>query len=368
MKQTIKFALLFVVVIAFALPGTALAKSLTDDKVVAGGTFTLREGETIDGNLVIFGGAVNLEDGSRVNGDVVLMGGTLDIDGFVNGNVVGIGGVVSLGGSAVVDGDLTTLAATLNRAVGARVEGDVISGFQTPFRFSFPGRVFVPDVPNVEVRVPTIWNVLWFFFRTFLWAALAILLVMFLPVHTQRTATTIVRQPVLAGGVGLLTAIVAPLLLVGIAITIILIPVSLVGALIVAVAWFFGRVALGLEIGKRFAEISNQDWPQAVAAGVGTFILTFVVDGANTLIPCVGWLFPALVGMVGLGGVLLSRFGTQLYPPYLARESTVPPSQTSASLQPPDVPVDESLGGSSEEPPSSSPDDDSDNELDGSRQ
>ncbi len=281
---------------------------------------------------------VTLEEGSRVNGDVVLFGGTISIGGNVQGSVVGIGGVVSLEDAAVVGGDLTTLAASLNRAEGSQVQGDVITGFQSPFGDSIPGRVIVPEVPNVVVRETPFWSAMWFFFRTFLWSALAVILVMFLPAHIERTATTIIRQPVLAGGVGLLTAIVAPLLLIGIAITIILIPVSLVGALILAIAWLFGRIALGMEIGKRFNETAGQDWPPAVAAAVGTFILTFVVDGADALIPCVGWLIPALVGIVGLGGVILSRFGTQYYPQYLQQGTAMSSTSPPEPLEPPAPP------------------------------
>jgi cytoskeletal protein CcmA (bactofilin family) len=354
MKQTIRLTLLFVVFISLALPGTAFARGLHDDKVVAGGAFTLRSGETLDGSLVVFGGAVTLEEDSRVNGDVVLLGGTVNINGNVQGSVVGIGGVVSLGGSAVVDGDLTTVAATLNREEGARIEGQIITGFRPSVDLPLPGGVYIPEVPNVGFSVPPFLNVIWFVFRTFLWAALAVLLVMFLPTQTERAANAIVRQPVLAGGIGLLTAIVAPLLLIGIAITIILIPVSLVGALVLAIAWFFGRIALGLEIGKRFEQMANQTWPPAVAAGVGTFVLTFIVDGAGELLSCVGWIFPAVVGILGLGGIFLTRFGTQSYPPY-PEARPVPPAQPPASpASPSDKPEDASLAMPLEEPPSSS--------------
>jgi cytoskeletal protein CcmA (bactofilin family) len=347
MKQTIKLALLLVVFISLALPGTAFARGLHDDKVVAGGAFTLRSGETLDGSLVVFGGAVTLEEGSRVNGDVVLLGGTVNVNGNVQGSVVGIGGVVSLGSSAVVDGDLTTVAATLNREEGARIEGQIITGFRPSVNMPLPGGVYIPEVPNVGFTVPPFLNVIWFVFRTFLWAALAVLLVMFLPTQTERAADAIVRQPILAGGIGLLTAIVAPLLLVGIAITIILIPVSLVGALVLAIAWFFGRIALGLEIGKRFEQMTNQTWPPAVAAGVGTFVLTFIVDGAGELLSCLGWIFPVVVGILGLGGIFLTRFGTQRYPPYLEAQP-LPPSQTPS---PPAAPSDSPAG----EPPALPP-------------
>lgn len=349
MKQTVKYALLLVLLAALALPGTTLARSLQDDRVIAGGTFVLRSGETQDGNLLILGGAVTLEEGSQVNGDVVLMGGTLSVDGTVNGNIVGIGGVVSLHSHAVVQGDVTTLAATLTPDPGSVVYGQVVSGFRSPFQFTIPGSVQVPSVPDISVRLAPLWEGMWFLFRTFMWAALAVLLVMFLPNQAERTAQAVVDQPVLAGAVGLLTAVVVPLLLIAMAITIILIPVSLIGGIVLAIAWILGRIALGLEVGRRIALNLRQDWPLAVAAGIGTFVLTLVVDGIDLVLPCVGWLFPALVGLLGLGGVVLTRFGTQVYPPPTGGYPAYPPASSSP---PPEAPVD-SPGASVYESPAS---------------
>jgi hypothetical protein len=342
MKFTLKFTFLLVLLAALALPGTALARGLQDDRVVAGGTFTLRSGQTQDGNLLIMGGAVTLEEGSLVNGDVVLMGGTLAIAGTVSGDIVGIGGVVSLRASAVVQGDLTTMAATLNRDPGSVVSGQIVTGFrgfrglQPPFQFNFPDGEGTPTQPNVQVNVSPVWDGIWFLFRTFMWAALAVLLVMFLPNQIERTAQAVVSQPVLAGAVGLLTSVVAPLLLIGLAITILLIPVSLIGGAVLVVAWFLGRIALGLEIGRRMALNLRQDWPLAVAAGIGTFVLTLVVDGIGHIVPCIGWIFPLLVSILGLGGVLLTRFGTQAYPP---PHSYYPVSPPPARPMPPQAPA-----------------------------
>lgn len=337
MKRLIYLVFVMVLFTSIAIPSIVYAKELHDDKIVAGGTFILSNGDTLDGNLLVFGGSATLEKGSQVNGDVALLGGTLNIDGEITGNVVGFGGVVNLGATALVEGDLTTLAATLNRDQGSRVNGQIVNGLQTPFHFEFPGVTVisppeipaVPSVPTVQVGITPIWNVMWFFFRTFLWAALAVLVAMFLPVATRRTASALVSQPVLVGGIGLITTIITPLLLIGIAITIILIPISLVGVLAMAVAWFFGRVVIGFEVGQRLAEMFKQDWPAAVAAGIGTFILALVVDGARELIPCVGWLFPAMVGVIGLGAVVLTRFGTQSYPPTSAVSSVINPQPAS---------------------------------------
>jgi hypothetical protein len=247
------------------------------------------------------------------------MGGTLSIDGIVAGNVVGIGGVVTLGEHAVIEGDLIVIAGELNREDGAVVEGQVVNGFQIPYSWLALRRINVPDIPDVtQVGFPfsPIWSGLWFFFRTFLWAAVAALVVIFVPNPTDRVARAITAQPILSGGVGLLTTIVSPLVLLLLGITIILIPVSLLGALILVVGWFLGRVALGMEVGRRIGNAFHKDWPAAVDAGLGTFTLVLVVDGMGSLIDCVGWIVPALVGIMGLGGVILTLFGTRSYPPH----------------------------------------------------
>jgi hypothetical protein len=136
-----------------------------------------------------------------------------------------------------------------------------------------------------------------------------------LPKPIQHTAKTALEQPILSGGVGLLATVGFPLLLIGIGITIVLIPISLTGFLVMALAWFLGRVALGVEIGRRIAPLFKQDWALPLCAGVGTFTLTFVVDAVIKIIPCIGWLFALLIGVLGLGAVALTRFGTQPYNP-----------------------------------------------------
>ena len=342
MKRITKFTLLLVMLACFILPSTAFAKGIYDDKIVAGGSFTLNSDETLDGNLFIFGGAVTLEEESLVEGDILLMGGTISIDGRVEGDVVGIGGVIRLGETAEVEGDLTAMGAAVHRDPGAEVEGQVIKGIEGPFSFPIPLPI-IPDVPNVPnvpdiPRVPNfpgfdfgvnpLWTGLWFLFKTFLWAALAVLVVMFLPKPIKRTSDAIVAQPILSGGVGLLTVIVVPLLLIILAITIILIPISLVGALALAVAWFLGRIAIGYEVGRRLAKMLDKDWAPAVSAGVGMFLLALVVDATGQFIPCIGWIFPAMVAVIGIGGLLLTRFGTQSYPPETGTADVVIDSET----------------------------------------
>lgn len=317
MSKYLKYMILLATLIVLIVPSTAYAKGVYDDRVVAGGTFTLESGETLDGSLIVFGGSAIAEEETIIKGDVVVLGGIAGLDGLVEGNVVGIGGVINLNENALVQGDLTTFAGALNRDLGASVEGQVVTGIDTPAlgwtnSFNFPS--FTPFEQNFNPFAFSFWRILWFIFRTLLWGALAALVTMFLQNPTSRTSKAIINEPVVSGGVGLLAIILTPIVLVLLAITCILSPISLIGALVLVVAWVFGRIAIGLEIGKRIAKSLSREWSLPLSAGVGTFALSLVVDSVGSFIFCVGWLVPLVVGLFGLGGVILTRFGTQSYP------------------------------------------------------
>ncbi|MDD5370006.1 MAG: polymer-forming cytoskeletal protein [Anaerolineaceae bacterium] len=313
MKSSIKVILL-VVLAMLVLPTTVLASNPGTppqaDKVVFGGTYTLASNDTLDGNLAVFGGSATVEKNATVTGDVVLAGGSLSIDGQVNGNVSALGGSIFLGDTAVVQGDVTTMGAALHRGANTRIMGKVINGFQGPFQVNVPE--VTPAFRLGDTFKPLV-DVLWFFFRTLALAALAMLLVLFLPNPTERIGQSILAEPVTAGGLGLLTVIIAPILVVVLAITILLIPVSLLAVFLLIIAGLFGWIAVGTEVGKRIAQMFKGGWPLAVSAGIGTFVISLVA-GAMNVVPCVGWVGSALVSMLGLGGVILTRFGTIPYP------------------------------------------------------
>lgn len=340
MKKLVNYTLFVLLVLALFWPSTAYAKGpfdvRFDDKVIFGGTYTLESGQSLDGSLVIFGGVVTTEADSTVNGDVVLIGGVAEIAGSVNGNFVGIGGAVDLLGTALVNGDLVTIGATLNRDEGARITGQIVDGLGTPFTIDFedgpsheiptipdmPEMPEMPDMPELPStpstpRIKAVFNpvleILWFFFRTFVIALLAVLVVIFFDKQTRLVSNAAIDQPLITGAAGLLTAFLTPLALVALTLTIILIPVTCVAALVLVVAWLFGYIAVGLEIGRRIAQMFNVEWAPAVSAGVGTFLL-FLVLGGIGFIDCVGWLPQFLIGLWGLGAVVMTRFGTQKYP------------------------------------------------------
>jgi hypothetical protein len=324
----------------WVFPRNNLAQGSSGDRLVLGGTFTLKSGETQEGSLFVLGGNVQLDQGSHVQGDIVLLGGSINANGEVDGSVTAVGGSINLAATAVVQGDVNDIGGSINRDPEARVKGQINSSSGGPFPpIVIPGQIRVPNVnwtPDYGWSLVGLFGkMLWWLGRSFIWAILALLLVLFLPEHVERAAAAVVEQPVIAGGLGLMTIVVAPLLLVVIMITIIGIPFSLLGIFLLVVAWAFGVITVGLEIGKRLARALKQEWAPAVEAGLGTLVLTLVANGIGGLIPCVGWMVPALVGMLGLGAVLLTRFGTVNYPP----GTMLTPQPPASPPTPPEPPV-----------------------------
>ena len=141
MKKTIQLLILTLLIMAVIIPSTVSASGFKDDKVIFGGNFTLKSGESLDGDLVVFGGNIVLETDSTVNGDTVVLGGNVSSDGIVNGNLVALGGFVELRDKAQVIGDLTVLGSSYEQADGAFISGNIITEETVPFEFDWPSGI-----------------------------------------------------------------------------------------------------------------------------------------------------------------------------------------------------------------------------------
>jgi len=311
------FTLLFILALVLIPTQNVHASALLDGRVVFGDNFTLKSGETLTGDLVVVGGSAIVEENATVRGDLVVVGGSLTLDGAVIGDSAIIGGSAVLGATAVIKGDLVTVGGAVNQDPGARVEGQVVTNVPAPdIRIpempSVP-RVTVPPQPNFSFDFNPVARAMQVLFTAILLAALSMLATLFLGPQMERVSQVATSQPIIAGSFGLLTMVLLPFLVVILAVTILLIPVSLLVVVVAAFAWLFGVIALGAEVGERFTSAINQSWAPALTTGFGTFLL-MLVSGGIGMVPCVGWFVPFLVAMLGVGGVVLTIFGTRPYP------------------------------------------------------
>jgi hypothetical protein len=263
-----------------------------------------------------------------------MIGGNTEVSGTLAKDLVLIGGQVHLKDTAVVHGDIATVGGQVSRDPKAQVDGNMVENIPAP-TIEIPNLPIRPNLPNVpNVPKPPIIHVdanpfgeaMNVILRAIAVAALAMLLALFLQPQLERVSDAILRQPVLAGSFGLLAAVVAPLAILILVVTIILIPVALLVVIVLPLAWLFGIIALGQEVGERFTQGINQTWAPVLTTGFGTFLL-MLVGGYIGMIPCVGWIAPFLIGVVGIGGVILTWFGSRSGPGTLAVQPVeVPPA------------------------------------------
>jgi len=334
MKTILKFASVMLLTILLFLPtqSAGATNGAYEGQVVFGQSFTLKSGDTMNGDLLVFGGSATIENGATVNGSVVLFGGNLTVNGTVNGDMAITGGSASLGADAHITGNLTTVAASLDRSEGSLVDGQIyntatswISNGENS-NIPQPVKPIVPVVPPVKFQFQPLLSVLNALGQSLGIAVLAMLVMLFLAPHADRVAHAIIAQPLTAGGLGLLTVIVAPIAIVLSVVTLILIPLAPIIVIALVVAGVFGWIAIGYEVGQRFVGAIHQTWHPAFSAGLGTFALTLVAK-VLTGIPvlnCVGWLVPFLLSMAALGAVLMTRFGTQVVTAPTTQAAVIP--------------------------------------------
>lgn len=324
MKNKPLFSLLLLLMltlsISLALPGKVLAQGpippdINGDQVVVGNVFTLSQGQVLNGDLAVMGGSAELEINSVVNGNIAIVGGSIEISGRVNGDISAVGGQIHLTQNAVISGDIIAPAGVLLQDPGARVDGEIITQQNIPWReMPINPETYNPTPNWFRHGMDLVGNILGGIFTSLALAALALVLALLFARPMQTVAHTIATEPVLSGGAGLLTLLITPLILVLLAITIILLPVTIIGLLVLGIALTLGWVGLGLELGNRLAVLFKSQWATPVAAGVGTLVLTLLSYMLNFL-PCCGWIVNLVLGAIGLGAVILSRFGSMPYQP-----------------------------------------------------
>ena len=288
--------------------------------------YTLEEGKRLDGDLIVFNGDVTLEAGSRVQGSVITWNGSAKVEGTVERDLVVSGGDITLGEDARVAGDVVcSWNCDLEQKAGARVGGGIIEG--VPLRGLQLDRVRgVPQIPSL----PKIWasgpgRVLNWMLRAIrslvaimVVAAVAGLVALIWPQQTAQVGRAVVEAPLPSLGIGLLTVVAGTALIVALAITICLSPVAILAALALSAAGLFGWIAVGGVVGERLLRALNaREIAPLWAAGLGALLITLIGTGLSSafcLAP-LGWLMILALGSIGLGAVVLTRFGTTAYVP-----------------------------------------------------
>jgi hypothetical protein len=348
-----KFTFALVVIVVLIFPTAAFAQGPGGgDEVIFNESYRLESGESLDGNLIVFGGSADLERDSTVEGDIMQFGGRVTLSGEVIGSVEIFGGVFEMTESAVIHGDFSNIGGDVQRSPDAQVLGeefgamDLSRTLMIPFfmgsngifgeRAGLENLGFLDFLAQPEFMSPRVSLERSFDFGDFdssfapypiggplqeflsaliqalFYGILAALIVLFLQRPADRVRRAAAVQPFLAGGLGLITIVLAVPILILIGLTLILLPLSAFAFFALLALVIFGWVAIGMEVGSRVGLMFRRDWHPALAAGVGVLALS-LAKAALWQIPCVGGLLTLVVASVGLGALWLTRLGTREY-------------------------------------------------------
>jgi hypothetical protein len=287
------------------------------------------------GARVRFGGDVTVAEDEAIGDDVVAILGSARVDGRVDGNVVAVGGSIHLGPKASVRGDVTAVGGSVERADGTEVSGQINEiriGRPTfgPFVNFHPWRDWHWFGDTVRNPFGGSFDLMATLVRVGLVGLLAALMIAVVPTPVRRVADRVATEPWRSGFVGLaaqllfvpllvITVVILAVSIIGIPL-LLLVPFALIAVAIALVMGFAGSAcALGRWIGSRAGSGVPGLLVSLVVGLAMVFALTIIARFLGLAGLPVGILLGAVLAVgffveyvawtVGLGGVLLSRFG-----------------------------------------------------------
>jgi hypothetical protein len=255
------------------------------------------------GDLLVLGGKGTLLPDFTLKGSLHLVSGQLDLQGQVLGDVTLLGGDLTLSPTARLGGNLNLGGGTLHPSAGSVIEGRIHTGSSIP----------LPDLPERNAT-PLGATLLRNLLNALMLSLSAAFLTRYFPHGITRVGEAASRHALVSGSIGLLVGVVGISLLVTMAYTILLIPVSLLGLFALGLAVIFGWIGLGATAGRLIGRIMNHPFSSAKSAFIGTMVFVLVLELISSL-PLVGGLLGIIAAAIGLGAVALTRFGLQRFVP-----------------------------------------------------
>ena len=305
------------------------------DQLIFGETYILEEDMVLDGNLVAINSIVIIKENALVTGDIILINSSINLNAEVYGSLISFSGTVNLFEEARIHGDLMTPGAETFHAVGSEVLGKVMTSELNEvndIEYFNDIESLLNDVDLTNDSNSSSWfnnfdqnsvmsplaRGLWIIFSSFIVSVVAAFVVLAFRNRIKNVSATIRNNSLESGGFGLATMfVIFPIIFVifGIlAITIILLPISLLVYVLMALITFVGWVMGSIEIGRIILKSLKQEWSEPIIAGIGAFVMNLIIMILNLIFwGIVGSILGLVITSVGVGALLLSKFGSTEY-------------------------------------------------------
>jgi len=272
-----------------AADGVCTAES--QNRPAFGQSFVVEKGDVVCGDITLFGSTLDVK--GQVWGDILAFGSNIHIAGTVSGNINLYGGSATLQNHSRIHGNINLFGGNQRVEAGAHLDGKIDNRSQHV-------SLWLPGI-NTGFAFP--------FIQIVVWVVLGLALISLLPEHVMFVRTTVTSKTRRSLLLGLLSLVLAPTILIVLIALIILIPLAIILAIGLIAAWALGTIAIGWLVGEYIMRvIAPQHNTRLAQVSVGLTVLMLVGS-----LPYVGWIVSVGAGVLGLGAVFLSRYGTRLY-------------------------------------------------------
>ena len=269
---------------------------------------TINVNGNIDGDLLVGGNTINIASTARIGGDFLFGAATVRIDGPVEGYIKGGGGEVTFTNG--VQGDIELKVDNLTIASTADIQGNLTyfseneANIQSGAQIGGTTTHKVPEVKEPAKAAP--FSGIWGKVIAFLMTLLAGIVIIFVaPRRAAAVGASIRQKPWLCLGWGAIILCATPVAAIIILITVVGVPVALIGLTLYGIAIYLSQIAVGLFIGYWIISYFRKVETRGIL--VGALALGFTILTLLKLIPYAGFPLWLATVLFGLGALLVSE-------------------------------------------------------------
>ncbi|MFC1904917.1 hypothetical protein ACFLXT_04060 [Chloroflexota bacterium] len=260
----------------------------------------------VGGDLLVAGGQVDIANTATIGRDLVFGTGNIQINAPIGDDVKGGGGEVAInnevGGNVELGVDKLVIDSTAN------IGGDLIyvseneANIQSGAKIGGTTTHKVPEVKEPVAPTLGIWGKVIAFLMTLLAGTVIILIA---PQRATAIATSIRRKPWFSLGWGAIILFATPIAVIVTFITVIGVPVGLIGLTLYGIAIYLSQIAVGLFIGYWIIGYFSKVESRGIL--IGALALGFAILTLLKLIPYVGFPLWLATALFGIGAMTLSQ-------------------------------------------------------------
>lgn len=264
-----------------------------DNAFVGGGTVYISDQAEIGRDLRVYGGMINLD--AEVKGDLDAGAGQLSITNNIGGKVNAEVDELKIGSGVIINGDLSYTSpkeAEINS--NATINGGVDWTKSEPQKYQYSQDQYSENIWVASFVSTLTWNII----KITSLMLMGLILLWLFPKEIRKITDKLAGDPGNSVLWGLLTCIVTPIIALGLLITIIGAPLSLLLISVYVIALYLAKVLVSLWLGRSLLlalskkkEVSNA-WSVVVGA---------IIIGILMAIPLLGFLTKIIVALFGIG-------------------------------------------------------------------